>query len=129
MPDPRVEKLEKDIAALQQRCDEFFSNSGVTLAELKRGIETVNGHVADVLYELGGAPDHRFRKPDRPSIRDRLHVLENDRQAARIAGAALEAAQASRDASWGKWQKIGLFAFAGIGALGTIFSLVILIFQ
>ncbi len=110
VPDPRVEILEKAIAEL--RLDVRGD-----LRELKNGLETLNGHVADVLVELGTVPDRRYREPDRPTVTKRLHKLENDSASAKIAGAALAAAEASKEQAWTRWQKIALFLIAVVGMI------------
>ncbi len=109
-PKERVEQLERQIAELRQdvRGD---------LRDLKTGLEQVNGHIADVLMELGTVPDRRYREPDRLTVTRRLHKLENDSASARIAGAALASAEASKAQAWTRWQKIALFIIAVVGMI------------
>ncbi len=119
MPAPdakRVEQLEREIRELRAEVSGFIVQAKIDLRDLTSGVAGVNGHIEDLMLEVGDAPDHRFRKGDRETIRDRLHRLENDRDAAQIAHAALEAAQASKAQAWTRWQKIWLFIFAVIGA-------------
>ncbi len=117
MPDPRVEQLEREIRELRAEVSKFIVQAKIDLRDLNAGVGQVNGHIADLMLEVGDAPDHRFRKTDRETIRDRLHRLENDRDAAAIAHAALEAASASKAQAWTRWQKIWLFIFAAFGSL------------
>ncbi len=135
MPDPRVERLEKEIDELRHEITGFIRVMTIDVKELKHGVDQVNGHVADVLTEIGTVPDHRYRKADRRTVTDRLHTLENDKQAARIAAEALKAAaetraqaveavEQARSRQWTRGQKIFLFLFAAIGALGVLVSLV-----
>ncbi len=121
MPDPRVEKLENDIALMRAAFEAFVREQALTLRELKHGVDTVNGHVADVLMEIGTVPDHRYREADRLTVTKRLHKLENDASASQI---AQEALRRTKDQAWTRGQKIGLFAFAAVGALGVLLRLV-----
>ncbi len=118
MTDPRrVEILEQAIAEMRQTMSDFQAAARSDLKDLKAGIEQVNGHVADVLMELGTVPDHRYREPSRLTVTNRLHKLENDSASARIAGAALAAAEASKEQAWTRWQKIALFVIAVVGMI------------
>ncbi len=128
MQDPkRVEKLEQEIADLRGQLGSFVNTQTRTLERVEDALGKVNGHVADVMYELGGAPDHKFREKDRPTIRSRLHNLENDKNASRIASEALAKASETLDEAkkqaWTRGQKIGLFVFAAVGAVGIILNL------
>ena len=69
--------------------------------------------------EIGRVPRIASRG-NRPSMTDRLHTLENDKTAARAAQAALEAAGAAKRQAWSTWEKAGLFAIAGVGALTSV---------
>ena len=59
--------------------------------------------------------------------------LKRERDEARIAEAALETARLAQrqanDKAWSMRSKIGLFTFAFIGAVGTVVSLLVLIFD
>lgn len=57
--------------------------------ELGLQMKTVDERVKDVIVELGGVPDEIGRDPDRESVRERLHALEQTRYAAAAASAAL----------------------------------------
>ncbi len=126
MQDPRVERLEREIADLRKEMsglmghDElkaFMEFAKSELKDLKIGVDAVNGHVADVLLEIGTVPDHRYREADRLTVTKRLHMLENDSAAAKIAGAALASAEASKAQAWTRWQKIALFVIAVVGMI------------
>ncbi len=132
-PDHRVERLEREIADLRKEMSGLMSHDELRafmefakseLKDLKLGVDTVNGHVADVLMELGTVPDHRYREPSRLTVTNRLHKLENDSASARIAGAALAAAEASKEQAWTRWQKIALFLIAVVGMILGILAAV-----
>ncbi len=126
MPDPRVEALEQQIADLSRDFTEFNSRVTEDLRGLRASVDEANGHTVDILYEIGGAPDSKYRDTNRPTLRSRLHNLENDREAARIATAALESAEKSRKLAEGqvftRLQKVGLFTFAFVGCLLAIIN-------
>ncbi len=116
MPAPesrRVQQLEAEIAALRE-----------DVKQVKLGVDQVNGHIADILSEIGGAPDRDYRDTERPTMRKRLHELENDKAAARIATQVLDAIEQSKSQAWTRGQKIGLFAFACVGCLIAILNLI-----
>lgn len=118
MQDPRrVEILEQQIAEISRQLGAFIDDARTELKDLKIGVDTVNGHVADVLMELGTVPDHRYRESDRLTVTKRLHMLENDSAAAKIAGAALASAEASKKQAWSAWQKTALFVIALVGMI------------
>lgn len=58
---------------------------------------------------------------------ERSRDTEQTREQAREQ--ALAFAKAARDAQWSTRQKVGLFAFAFIGALGTLVSMIVLVTQ
>ncbi len=124
VPDPRVEKLEQEIGELRREIGGFIGRADSDLRELKHGIDQVNGHVADVLYEIGTVPDHRYRDPERLTVTKRLHQLENDKDAAKMMTAALEQIRTSKLQGWTRLQKIGLFGFASVGCVVAIIGLV-----
>ncbi len=139
-----MERLEAEMAEIRKQLSVLMDHGELTafidhakeqLRELKVGVDTVNGHVADVLSEIGTVPDHRYREQDRLTITKRLHKIENETAAAKIAQTALkesrvaqeEARAAVADArrhAWSSWQKTALFIFAGIGtAIAVLNSL------
>lgn len=89
---------------------------------IRQHLKTLNGHVSDILTEIGGAPARDFRDPERKSIRARLHTLENDRAAASIAQAALKAAESVRAQAWSTRQKVTLFVFASFAFVASTVS-------
>lgn len=111
----RLERLEERQTEIIER---LTANTG-RLSDMQEDLRAV-------VAELGGAPDTATRGP-RDTIRWRLHQLENSAYAAEYAQEALKAAEAARQAAaekqWSVTQKIGLFVFAGIAALGTILRL------
>ncbi len=143
MQDPRrMEQLEAAIAALRSESSLFATEVKLALTELKRDVGQVNGHVADVLAEVGTVPDHRYREADRRTVTNRLHKLENDNAAAKTAHAALEASEQARSQAiaameqsrlqaeeakkhrWSTLQKIGLFAIAFSGTVIALLGLI-----
>ncbi len=110
MPDPRVQELEKSIAELR-------ADVRGDLRDLKAVIDQVNGHIADLMLEIGDAPDHRYREPGRPTLRSRVHTLENDRAAVQIAQQVLKQHQEQKGQQWTRWQKIALFLIAVVGMI------------
>lgn len=86
------------------------------LVKLNAAVATLSERADAVVAEIGGAPP-LYVRGERQTLRDRLHRLENDEQAARIAGEALNAARLARRQAWGTWQKVALFGFAFVGAL------------
>ncbi len=117
MPDRRVELLEQSIRELRDDVSLFIKETGRTLSKLEQGVEQVNGHVADVLSEIGTVPDHRYRESNRQTITGRLHKLENDSNAAEIAKEALKQASESRAHGWSRGQKIGAFVLLCVGTV------------
>ncbi len=115
-----MEKLEGQMLALREEFVAYRSEQKIALKDLQASVDNVNGHIADVLMEVGDAPDHRFREKDRLTLRTRVHKLENDSAAASIAQTALEKANELRGQAWTRGQKLGLFAFAFVGALGVV---------
>jgi hypothetical protein len=117
VPDPRVQALERAIEELSREFGSYTAQAKIDMTELKHSVAQVNGHIADLMMEVGEAPDHRYREAGRPTIRSRLHVLENDKATLAVATQALKEA---RNNNWTRAQKTGLFAFAFIGALGVL---------
>ncbi len=110
MPDPRVQELERAIAELR-------ADVRGDLKDLKSVVDQVNGHIADLMLEVGDAPDHRYRESGRPNLRSRVHALENDRAAVKIAEAVIKAAEEEKGQQWTRWQKIALFLIAVVGMI------------
>ncbi len=124
MQDPRVERLEQEIESLRSLLTGFISTATNSLNNLTRGVEQVNGHIADLKLEVGDVPDHKYRRPDRPTLNSRMELMENESAATKIAHAALSQSREAKAHAWTVWQKAGLFAFAAMGAIAAAFSLV-----
>lgn len=110
---------------LKRRLDRIESNQQEmrqTLTEISAAAKQMNGTVINILAELGEAPDYRLRG-DRPTIRDRIHELQNESAAAKIAASALEAMKAAQAQTWSRREKIGLFTFATLGAASYLLRL------
>ncbi len=80
MPDPRVEEIRQDLAELRRDFEQRFSDLDQSQNETHGKLDLLNGAVAKVKAELGpGLPDPEERG-NRPTIRDRLHAVEHDRE-------------------------------------------------
>ncbi len=123
----RVERLENEIDEMRKDMAVFIREATLSFKELRLGVDQVNGHVADVLMEIGTVPDHRYRNTERRTVTDRLHKLENDSAAAKIAAVALKASEETRamtrEQAWTKRQKIALFIIAVVGAVVAVAGL------
>lgn len=71
-------ELRRIEAEFGRRMGELHGEQNRRIDKLADQVESINGHVADVLLELGGAPERRYRDPDRSPIRDRLHAVEDE---------------------------------------------------
>lgn len=91
-------------------------------ASLRAELADLGRTVAALEYEVGGAPKVAMRG-SRKSMRDRLHDLETDREAARAARVALEAATTIRQAAWTRGEKVALFVFAAVAAGASLLRL------
>lgn len=111
MTDP-LDSLEQRLARFEERQLKIL----VGLGKVEEKLSDLNGDVAGVMAEIGGAPAAPVRG-ERETLRWRVHKLENDRYAAEAAHAALEAAKASNRQAWSLWQKLALFAFAAAAAI------------
>lgn len=71
-------------------------------------IRVITGQVQDVMAELGGVPQRDYRG-NRETVRDRLHRIESDGQAAKAVREALEVLRSQQAATelrrWGSWEK------------------------
>ncbi len=127
MDPSRVERLENEIDEMRKDMAVFIREATLSFKELRLGVDQVNGHVADVLMEIGTVPDHRYRNTERRTVTDRLHKLENDSAAAKIAAVALKASEETRamtrEQAWTKRQKIALFIIAVVGAVVAVAGL------
>lgn len=94
------------------------------LARLEERLDDLVEDVRALLHEVGGVT---HGNGGHKSMRRRVHDLETNTAAARAATAALEAAQAIRRDGWAFWQKTAVTIFAGVGAVGTVVSMVVLL--
>lgn len=94
------------------------------ITRLEERFDDLVEDVQSLLREVGGVS---HGNGDFRPMKRRLHELETNTAAAKAAAAALEAAQAIRRDGWAMWQKTMVTVFAGIGAAGTIVSVVIVL--
>ena len=90
------------------------------IVRLEAQVAAMAADVRAILDEVGGIS---AGNGERKSLRRRVHDLETNTAAARAATAALEAAEAIRRDGWAWWQKTLVTIFAGVGAIGTIVSI------
>ncbi len=124
MPDPRVERLEQEIESLRALLTGFISTATNSLNNLTRGVEQVNGHIADLKLEVGDVPDHKYRNPNRPTVNSRLSIMEDESAATRIAHAALSEARETKAHAWTRAQKIAVFIILVISTAIALAGLV-----
>ncbi len=89
-------------------------------ARIESALSEATQTIDAIEHELGGAPKVELRREERRTIRGRLHELENDKAAASIAHAALQAAEAARGRSWSTAQKATVFVIGIVTAVLTI---------
>jgi hypothetical protein len=98
--------------------------------DLDRRVESLERRLAEleelyrnVAVELGGVPDEIGRDPARPSIRRRLHILEDERAATALTETAMKAAMKLHDASkekrFSKREKMVALSFSLVIAAGS----------
>lgn len=103
------------------------------LDEHDEELEVIRGRLDRVAVEIGGIPDEIGRDPNRLSLRQRLHLIETDRSAAKTAQAAVSAASKLRDDArekaaqaeenrFSRREKLAALAFAAIVAAGPYLS-------
>lgn len=92
---------------------------GERMARVEEQVRQMKNEIAELNRALNG--------PNGSSLRARVHKLENDSAAASAAHAALAAFQQMRGQTWTRKERLGLFLFAGVGAVGTIISVVVLV--
>jgi len=92
----------------------------LAIERLTAKVEGNSVNIAAIVGEVGGVQDLATRQ-GRPTLRDRVHLLENDTAAATAAKAALQAAQNTRAGQWTMREK----TLVGLCAVGT-FALSIL---
>lgn len=121
--EPKPVNAEEVVKHVLAAFEEHEEADRVRYDELVRKLDVVDRHIGEVAkeveaveFEIGGAPRPAFRG-NRSTIRSRLHHLENDAAAARIAAEALQASSAERRGEWSRVQKVALFLFAVIAAI------------
>jgi hypothetical protein len=87
-----------------------------TLAVIREKVEATNGHVADVVAEVGRVPLLAARGT-RLTITDRLHVVESTVTPIAIEAAVHRALDSRRNTAWTFGQKAMLFVFALLAAV------------
>ncbi len=97
----------------------MLDSAEVRIAGIERQVQDLSATVSALESELGGAPK-LFLRGNRKNIRDRLHELENDREAVKIAQSALNQAEENRKHSWTLTEKVALFLLAMIGAATSL---------
>ena len=90
------------------------------LVRLEDQIGVLERAVRRIVAELGPGLPEPDERTDRSSVRHRLHELENDKHAERIARSALAQASQAKDQEWSTWQKLGVFAFAAVAAASSV---------
>lgn len=92
------------------RFETQLNENAEALARIENHLAEINGTITDVVIEVGGIPGSLGRDPKRPSLRARVHELEQAKYAATAVNAAL-------GMLFGRTAKVALIAFAGLGAL------------
>jgi hypothetical protein len=107
---------EARLARIERRQDDMIA----TLAVIREKVETTNGSVADVVAEVGRVPLLAARGA-RPTITDRLHMVESTVTPVAIEAAVHRALDARRNTAWTRGQKALLFLFAALaGVIGLL---------
>lgn len=107
----RLERIEAQMDEILVRLERIDSRSANHADQLAAVFAEVGG--VEVLASRGG----------RPSLRDRLHALEDDSAAARLGTQLLAEQKARARARWTTPQKVALFAFAAVGAASSLLRL------
>lgn len=72
-PEKRLEEMEAVIAELHR----LERKLDTRIDGLEQKVDSINGSVADVMLELGGVPHGKYREKDRPTLRTRMHAVED----------------------------------------------------
>mgnify|MGYP003576127378 CR=1 FL=1 len=119
--------------------------------EIRASLANLHEKMDTLIAEIGPGLPPRDQRDNRPTIRSRLHMVEHDRDAIetlanalakqltavsevvgdlkrerdeeQIAAKALATAEAAQAHAWSRPSKIALFAFAALGAIGTLLSI------
>lgn len=103
-------EIQKSMAEHERRDHQRYDTLRDGQAKIQRTVDDMNGKVGRVNAEIGYGLPEPAERGDRPTLRDRLHVLENDDLVAK-------AIHDSYARTFGRWQKIGLFGFAAAAAV------------
>jgi hypothetical protein len=95
------------LARIEDRQDEMIA----ALASISQKVDTTNGSVLDLRAEVGRVPLLAARGA-RPSVTDRLHIVEGTVTPVAIEAAVHRALDARRNTAWTRGQKAMLFLFA-----------------
>lgn len=79
-----------------------MENIDYRISELEKRITSLEDAYKTIVIEIGGVPNTLGRDPQRPPIRRRLHVLENEKHTAEISKAAVDAAIKLHDSAMEK---------------------------
>ncbi len=107
----RLRRVENDVRKLAEE----------TVA-IRVRLDSIDGTVADLVAEVGGVVPWESRG-QRVTVRERVHLLENDRATAIAATAALKSAEATKRQAWSVWEKGGLFLLAALGTASGLLRL------
>ena len=126
---PQRGKKPVDNETLSRRMDAFeaqLERNTAVCEPLAEEIKVILQTVSDINAELGGAPPHQTRG-DRPTIRKRLHDVQQGTSPVAIEAAVNRAINQHSDRLWSAWQKrvtvfgvlvgalVGLLRIMGIG--------------
>jgi hypothetical protein len=106
---------EDRLARIERRQDDMIA----TLAVIREKVETTNGHVDDLVAEVGRVPLLAARGT-RPTITDRMHIVEGTVTPVAIEAAVHRALDARRNTAWTFGQKAMLFLVALFTAVTTL---------
>ncbi len=94
------------------------------LVRLEDRIGVLDRAVHRVAAELGPGLPEPDEREGRNNVRTRLHILENDKHAERIAQAAMTKARQAKAREWTNGQKAGLFLFAAVAAVTSVLRMI-----
>jgi hypothetical protein len=100
------------LARIEERQDEMIS----ALASLEHKVDTTNEFVVDLRAEVGRVPLLAARGA-RPTVTDRLHVVEGIVTPVAIEAAVHRALDSRRNTAWTRGQKAMLFMFAAVACM------------
>lgn len=110
--------LEKRLERIEAHQDAMLE----TLAVIRFKVEQTNGHVDDMLAEVGRVPPVKARGARLP-ITDRLHNIESVVTPVALEATVVNALRKERSHGWTVLQKVALFAVAFAGAVEGLLRL------